>query len=167
ALLTLHMAKGLEFPIVFISGMEEGIFPHAWAMASDNELEEERRLCYVGMTRAKERLYLTTALKRRTRGGFGLPSRFLDEISEGLVERIDARCSMIDQHRTSNIEHRPFSSEPFVDHLRPGMRVRHPEWGIGVVKERYGSGEDLKVVVSFPRLGLKKLAAKYAELERA
>ena len=164
ALMTLHMAKGLEFPIVFMSGMEEGIFPHAWAMASDNELEEERRLCYVGMTRAKERLYLTTALKRRVRGGFGLPSRFLEEIPKDLIAP-PPLPSPSKGEGWVGVDSRP--EEPFVDHLRPGMRVKHPEWGIGVVRERHGSGEDLKVVVSFPGVGTKKLAAKYAELERA
>ncbi|MFI5341827.1 MAG: ATP-dependent helicase, partial [Candidatus Methylomirabilales bacterium] len=90
-LMTLHSAKGLEFPVVFITGMEEGVFPHARAMTDDDELEEERRLCYVGMTRAKDRLFLSAALSRRlyNNDAFNLPSRFLDEVPVPLVERVD------------------------------------------------------------------------------
>lgn len=169
ALMTLHMAKGLEFPVVFISGMEEGLFPHAWALTDDSELEEERRLFYVGMTRAKERLYLTAALKRQLRGqGFGLPSRFLEEIPPDLLE---VKGSGAGGHGSVGESVRELSAvsfqqpEPFVDNLRVGMKVRHPEWGVGVVKERIGSGQGLKVVVSFQRVGRKRLAAKHANLE--
>ncbi len=184
-LMTLHMAKGLEFPTVFMVGMEEGIFPHAYAMADDRELEEERRLCYVGMTRAKRRLYLTSARQRRLYGNksFNLPSRFLDEIPPELLEVRDRWASQgyrglhTDEESlpvgTGDPAGRPYTAgrpydgdEPFVDRLFPGARVRHPDFGIGVIRERSGSGDDLKVVVKFNGVSEKKLLVKYAQLEQ-
>jgi len=186
-LMTLHSAKGLEFPVVFMTGMEEGVFPHSRAINDQDELEEERRLCYVGMTRARQRLYLTAALSRRlfNTENFNLPSRFLDEIPSNLVERVDG----IGQRRPPAAEPRGWAAErpeaaasarnrrgeggqaeaeeAFVDHLQVGMRVRHPEWGIGTVRERIGEGEDLKVVVTFAGVGRKKLAAAFAQLQPA
>jgi DNA helicase-2/ATP-dependent DNA helicase PcrA len=174
-LMTLHSAKGLEFPVVFMTGMEEGVFPHARSLSDDAELEEERRLCYVGMTRAKERLYVSAALSRRlyTNNAFNLPSRFLDEIPELLLERVNglggygASSAERRAPRKSAAEPRYEAEEPFVDHLQVGMRVRHPDWGIGTIKERIGEGEDLKVVVTFAGVGRKKLAARFVHLERA
>ena len=185
-LMTLHSAKGLEFPVVFITGMEEGIFPHARALTDDDELEEERRLCYVGMTRPKERLFLSAALSRRlyNNNAYNLPSRFLDEVPPHLVERLDGlqttsgsgvrgqgsgwnSRSPIPDHRPPRADARYEAEEPFVDHLQVGMRVRHPDWGIGTIKERIGEGEDLKVVVTFAGVGRKKLAARFVNLERA
>jgi DNA helicase-2/ATP-dependent DNA helicase PcrA len=205
-LMTLHSAKGLEFPVVFMTGLEEGIFPHSRSINDEDELEEERRLCYVGMTRARQRLYMTAALSRRlfNTENFNLPSRFLDEIPTHLVERADG----IGQRRSPGIEHRGWGAERqgargwhsgssdfdsqtsdlgprtsrsgsrtsdrhaepeegFVDHLQVGMRVRHPEWGIGTIRERIGEGEDLKVVVTFAGVGRKKLAAAFAQLQPA
>ena len=182
-LMTLHSAKGLEFPVVFITGMEEGIFPHARSLTDDDELEEERRLCYVGMTRAKDRLFLSAALSRRlyNSDNYNLPSRFLDEVPDQLVERLDglhsnwglgargqsATGGPIPGPRPLRAEARYEAEEPFVDHLQVGMRVRHPDWGIGTIKERIGEGEDLKVVVTFAGVGRKKLAPKFVHLERA
>jgi len=175
-LMTLHSAKGLEFPVVFITGMEEGVFPHARCLTDDDELEEERRLCYVGMTRAKARLFLSAALSRRlyTNAAYNLPSRFLDEVPPHLVERIDGlgggRSTPSTEHlapRQTAAGPRYEGEEAFVDHLQVGMRVRHPDWGIGTIKERIGEGEDLKVVVTFAGVGRKKLAAKFVNLERA
>jgi len=201
-LMTLHSAKGLEFPVVFITGMEEGVFPHARALSDDAELEEERRLCYVGMTRAKNQLFLTSALSRRlyNNDNYNLPSRFLDEVPERLVQRWnglgsakrqapsaergawgatshDPRAESRDRTRTwrpSTSDLGPRTSDgkyeaetPFVDNLQVGMRVRHPEWGIGTIKERIGEGEDLKVVVTFAGVGRKKLAASFVQLDRA
>ncbi|HEX9899493.1 MAG TPA: DUF3553 domain-containing protein [Candidatus Methylomirabilis sp.] len=185
-LMTLHSAKGLEFPVVFITGMEEGIFPHARALTDDNELEEERRLCYVGMTRPKERLFLSAALSRRlyNNNAYNLPSRFLDEVPPHLVERVDGlqsnwgsgvRGQGLGQNlqtpvpgpRPPRADARFEAEEAFVDHLQVGMRVRHPDWGIGTIKERIGEGEDLKVVVTFAGVGRKKLAPKFVHLERA
>ncbi len=178
-LMTLHMAKGLEFPTVFMVGMEEGIFPHAYALSDERELEEERRLCYVGITRAKRRLYLTSARQRRLYGSqsFNLPSRFLDEIPAEVLEIRDrweshalassaaaAEGPAVYEHSTLNSE-RP-DDEAFVDRLYPGARVRHPDFGIGVVRERTGSGDNLKVVVKFNGVGEKRLLVKYAQLEQ-
>jgi DNA helicase-2/ATP-dependent DNA helicase PcrA len=159
-LMTLHSAKGLEFPVVFITGMEEGVFPHARALTDDAELEEERRLCYVGMTRAKDRLYLSAALSRRlyNNDAYNLPSRFLD------------RCRTIwwSGWMASPEELRAGSREPRGG--RRGMRKRalcgsppgrdagaSPRLGIGTIRERIGEGEDLKVVVTFAGVGRKKL----------
>jgi DNA helicase-2/ATP-dependent DNA helicase PcrA len=188
-LMTLHSAKGLEFPVVFMTGLEEGVFPHARSLTDDDELEEERRLCYVGMTRARERLYLSAALSRRlyNSDSFNLPSRFLDEVPPHLLERvngINGRQRASAESRAPSVESwgagtkgwgsddrvqgpRYEPLEPFVDHLQVGMRVRHPEWGIGTIRERIGEGEDLKVVVTFAGVGRKRLAAKFARLEAA
>jgi DNA helicase-2/ATP-dependent DNA helicase PcrA len=203
-LMTLHSAKGLEFPVVFMTGMEEGIFPHSRSMNDDGELEEERRLCYVGMTRARERLFLTCALTRRlyNNSSYNLPSRFLDEVPAHLVTRLDGIGGSAERRvpsaewgertgRAESRESRFGSREPrfarqefrrtpfrhpqdpdngdgaFVDHLQVGKRVRHPEWGIGTIRERIGEGEDLKVVVTFAGVGRKKLAASIVPLEPA
>jgi len=177
-LMTLHMAKGLEFPTVFMAGMEEGILPHAFSMTDEREVEEERRLCYVGMTRAKRRLYLTSARQRRLYGSksFNLPSRFLDEIPPDVLEVRDrwGSESLMASHaaaegpsiyeRSSMISELE-EGEPFVDRLHPGVRVRHADWGIGVIRERSGSGENLKVLVRFNGVSDKKLLVKYAQLE--
>ncbi|HMA17114.1 MAG TPA: DUF3553 domain-containing protein, partial [Thermoanaerobaculia bacterium] len=186
-LMTLHSAKGLEFPVVFMTGMEEGIFPHSRSMNDDSELEEERRLCYVGMTRARARLLLTSALTRRiyNSNSYNLSSRFLDEIPAHLVRRLDGVGGRSAEGRVPSAEPRArqFSSsesgrrqfrhpqdpgngdEGFVDHLQVGMRVRHPEWGVGTIRERIGEGEDLKVVVTFAGVGRKKLAAGLVPLQ--
>jgi len=173
-LMTLHSAKGLEFPVVFVTGMEEGVFPHARSLTDDDELEEERRLCYVGMTRAKARLFLSAALSRRlyTNAAYNLPSRFLDEVPQHLVERVDGLGGYREPRAASREPRgaagpRYEAEEAFVDHLQVGMRVRHPDWGIGTIKERIGDGEDLKVVVTFAGVGRKKLAARFVNLERA
>jgi DNA helicase-2/ATP-dependent DNA helicase PcrA len=193
-LMTLHSAKGLEFPVVFMTGMEEGVFPHTRSLSEDAELEEERRLCYVGMTRAEQRLFLTSAMSRRlyNSDSYNLPSRFLDELPEKLVERwngsgkshepgtrqervavsrdwgngyLPKQGSREPRAATSGLHYE--AEESFVDHLQVGRRVRHPEWGIGTIKERIGEGEDLKVVVTFAGVGRKKLAASFVRLERA
>ncbi|MFQ5658081.1 MAG: ATP-dependent helicase [Candidatus Methylomirabilales bacterium] len=173
-LMTLHMAKGLEFPVVFITGMEEGVFPHGRAYTDPEELEEERRLCYVGMTRAKRRLFLTAALQRRFYGteSFNLPSRFLEEIKPHLLRRIEtSTLSYVPPPEGSGEPGQRYeveADEPsFVDFYLPGIKVRHPEWGVGRIRERIGNGEDMKVVVIFPGIGTKKLKVKYAELTRA
>lgn len=142
-LMTLHCAKGLEFPVVFITGMEEGLFPHASALTNGKEMEEERRLCYVGMTRAREHLFLFSAERRRLYGSlrWNGPSRFLDEVPQDLVE-----------------ENGVFSV---------GSSVIHPLWGKGVVMAAEGSGKGGRVTVSFPSVGTKKLAVKYARLTPA
>ncbi|MEE9182220.1 MAG: UvrD-helicase domain-containing protein [candidate division NC10 bacterium] len=173
-LMTLHMAKGLEFPVVFIAGMEEGVFPHGRAYTDPEELEEERRLCYVGVTRAKKRLFLTAAVQRRLYGGesFNLPSRFLEEITPHLLERIEAPspsyATSLEGYGASVLRYEVEADQtPFVDFYQPGIQVRHPEWGVGRIRERMGNGDEMKVVVTFPGIGTKKLKVKYAQLTRA
>lgn len=175
-LMTLHMAKGLEFPVVFIAGMEEGLFPHSRAFTDPEELEEERRLCYVGMTRAEKRLFLTTAVQRRLYGAetFNLPSRFLEEIKPHLLHKVETPTPTLfsvsdreDVHQASPSYEFEEDQTPFVNFYQPGVRVRHPEWGVGRIRERIGDGEEMKVVVTFPGIGTKKIKVKYAHLTRA
>ncbi|MEW6572013.1 MAG: UvrD-helicase domain-containing protein [Bacillota bacterium] len=154
-LLTLHSAKGLEFPVVFMTGMEEGLFPHARSIGEAAAVEEERRLCYVGITRAKERLFFTRCEVRHMYGGIyaNPPSRFLSEIPSELIAPVA-----------------PDGEEPDevgVTELQPGDRVTHRKWGAGTVVSVAGSGEDTRVTVAFPGAGIKTLLLSYAPLERS
>lgn len=153
-LLTLHSAKGLEFPVVFMTGMEEGLFPHARSIGESEEVEEERRLCYVGITRAKERLFFTRCEVRHLYGGMyaNPPSRFLGEIPAELIAPAGAGEDE--------------SGEDGPPDLRPGDRVTHSKWGLGTVVNITGSGEDTRVTVAFPGAGIKTLLLSYAPLER-
>ena len=180
-LMTLHTAKGLEFPVVFVAGMEEDLLPHYRAQGEPAEMEEERRLCYVGMTRAKERLFLTMARRRRLFGQYDntSPSRFFTELSPENVELhsdtahsipgiTDALTSIpASPDRKVAIGDFTYVPEPVEgeDSLRPGMQVRHPMFGTGQVMMVEGSGGDARITVYFPRGGKKKLIAKYANLE--
>ncbi|MCZ6752050.1 MAG: ATP-binding domain-containing protein, partial [Acidobacteria bacterium] len=200
-LMTLHSAKGLEFPAVFMGGLEEGLLPHNRSLPSENALEEERRLCYVGMTRAQDILILTRAESRRHYGSqmpeLSMPSRFLSEIPEHLLEDLSSPPSFaaspnnervyeydpaelegmtVQQASVGNV-HRYFGSRSESKRAAskprgafsgfvPGSRVRHPKYGYGTVLRREGEGEESKLTVSFPGLGLKKLVEKYARLER-
>jgi DNA helicase-2/ATP-dependent DNA helicase PcrA len=193
-LMTLHTAKGLEFSTVYLVGMEEGLFPHKLSLMEDAALEEERRLCYVGMTRARQRLVLTWAARRRSYGEDYLrstrPSRFLSEVPSSLLDRLDAEAPIF-KTRTSwnNALNSVESIEQFFDERRPkhseasqglgtnvastpqrwrlGSRVRHPKYGLGTVVDCEGEGQDAKVTVSFPGFGKKKLVERYASLTRA
>lgn len=171
-MLTLHTAKGLEFPIVFLTGLEEGIFPHARALVDEDELEEERRLCYVGITRARERLYLTHAWQRLLFGrhSYNLPSRFLDEIPEAVKESqgwsLNPSQSTVSpslRSATVSSEEQPTaaSEKLFAD----GQRVIHNSFGEGTVVSSRGSGSDTFVTVAFERVGLKTLSLQYTSLE--
>lgn len=157
--MTLHSAKGLEFPVVFITGFEEGIFPHSRSLNSGEELEEERRLCYVGMTRAKERLYLTYAWRRNLNGNtlFNSVSRFISEIPEHLKEKADIEkgeeVPLLDNRR-EKIE------------VAVGDKIRHVDWGIGVILNKVDTGNDIFITVDFERVGLKKLSINFAPLEK-
>ncbi len=185
-LMTLHAAKGLEFPTVFMTGMEEGLFPLTRSSGSDEELEEERRLCYVGMTRAMEKLFLTHARRRRVYGDyqFNPPSRFITEIPSNLIGASTPALHRPAGHNLASLFERP-APEPLpaavepvysreIRHvadaeegLRLGMSVRHAMFGTGVVRRIEGQGEQQKVTVFFHRVGPKKLLVKFAGLEPA
>ena len=169
-LMTLHTSKGLEFPIVFIVGLEEGIFPHQRALDDGDELEEERRLCYVGMTRARERLYLLRAERRLRFGTVSErpPSRFLDEIPEPLTRSHLGPTRAVRRAPVGPVVDYSYSQvveECTGDGLAAGTRVRHPTFGVGIVRRSEGRGEAEKLSVQFARAGMKKLIRRYANLE--
>ncbi|HYG13975.1 MAG TPA: DNA helicase II [Methylophilaceae bacterium] len=162
-LMTVHAAKGLEFHAVFISGIEEGLFPHEQSMYEANGLEEERRLMYVAVTRARRRLYLSHAQSRMLHGQvrYGIPSRFLDEIPEELLKRINARPTSAPYASTNSTPAASGSNMPW----KIGQSVAHGKFGQGVVVSYEGNANDLRVQVNFGKQGLKWLALEYAKLE--
>ncbi len=177
-LMTLHAAKGLEFEAVFLVGLEEGLLPHSRSLTSAEGLEEERRLCYVGMTRARDALQLSWARSRQVFGQRRLTekSRFLDELPEELLEKSGGLFKLPprrsdpawprDRDPTVSAAVDTGSSTPSLTRaIRPGIKVRHPLFGVGTVLRREGDGDDFKVTVSFPGVGAKKLVARYAGLE--
>ncbi len=177
SLMTLHSAKGLEFPIVFLAGMEENLFPHSQSRESPDDVEEERRLCYVGMTRAKERLVLTRAVSRRLfgRSQFNEPSRFLEEIPAHLIRDLSRR-TLPRPPRPVRERVLGYVPDPDAEGYRAreyegtgpyklGKRVHHPEYGIGTIIGVEGAGDALKLTVSFSVYGSKKFLPKYAPLE--
>ena len=161
-LMTLHSAKGLEFPVVFLCGLEEGLFPHQRSMADADGLEEERRLCYVGLTRAQQQLFLTYAERRRLHGTeiYGIPSRFIREIPPELLEEVRPALSV---SRPIYRLERPLEKEASL--VRLGQRVRHGKFGDGVVLNSEGSGSHARVQVNFENAGTKWLVLAYAKLE--
>jgi DNA helicase-2/ATP-dependent DNA helicase PcrA len=176
ALMTLHTSKGLEYPAVFIAGMEEGLFPHSRSQDSGEELEEERRLCYVGMTRARRSLYLTNTVSREIYGSRqqSRHSRFLAEIDPALLRRIAP------ERPGAPLMPPSASSEPYVDYsdaqpagdeesdgLVIGARVVHPTFGAGILRRREGRGDAAKAWVDFGRSGVKLLVLKFARLSIA
>jgi len=169
-LMTMHSAKGLEFPLVFICGMEDGLFPHQRSIADPDGLEEERRLCYVGITRAMQSLYLTYAEQRRLHGidSFAQQSRFIAEIPGALVEEVRPRVQV---SRPTSARSRPSRSgfgatSPASEvGLRLGQRVRHGKFGDGVILNCEGQGAHARVEVNFERAGTKWLVLSYANLE--
>ena len=165
-LMTLHSAKGLEFPLVFLTGMEEGVFPHSRSMDDSEELEEERRLCYVGITRAEQRLWLSYALHRRIQGyGVGEPSRFLLEIPEDQIVLLNAGRAEPVAPRFPSGSGAP--AEPEDDDLpfRVGARLRHARWGEGLLVGIQREGADVIATVHFASVGRKRLSLQYAHLE--
>jgi len=177
SLMTLHNAKGLEFPMIIMTGMEEGLFPHSRSLGDSKELEEERRLCYVGMTRAKEKLVLTRALQRRLRGStqWNSPSRFLEDIPDNYITRTGfsfpengrdfGKKKFFQQRKSSPILFSKHMPPPEGD-FKVGVRVRHPLWGDGVVKKCDGTVDPPRVTVEFRSVGVKQLAPHVARLER-
>ncbi|MCC5859883.1 MAG: ATP-binding domain-containing protein, partial [Ectothiorhodospiraceae bacterium] len=166
-LMTLHSAKGLEFPWVFLAGLEEGLFPHRMSTEDPDRLEEERRLCYVGITRARQRLVLTWAEKRRIHGEerWGSPSRFIREIPDDLVQHIRTRVSV---SRPQMAIRRGLAEEPAPNGaFRLGQRVFHEKFGDGVVVRYEGQGAAARVQINFASVGAKWLVAAYARLSPA
>ncbi|WIW71563.1 MULTISPECIES: DNA helicase PcrA [Anaerosinus] len=188
-LMTLHSAKGLEFPIAFIAGMEEGLFPHARTLMNESEIEEERRICYVGITRARRKLYLTNA-KMRTIYGKTLSypqSRFLNEIPDEYLDRLVVRANNYGFTNASNNQigfsssFRPTNQMQTAttpvqraDVIKPdtnvawraGDKAKHGKWGIGTVVAVKGSGEEVELQIAFPEQGIKALMQKYAPITK-
>ncbi len=166
-LMTLHSAKGLEFPLVFLCGMEDGLFPHQRSISDPGGLEEERRLCYVGTTRAMQQLYITYAEQRRLHGtdSFSLPSRFINEIPSELVEEIRPRAQIARPVITPTRRPGPRRQRESEDGIRLGQRVRHGKFGEGVILNCEGQGAHARVQVNFEHTGTKWLVLAYANLE--
>jgi DNA helicase-2/ATP-dependent DNA helicase PcrA len=167
-LMTLHAAKGLEFPVVFLTGLEEGVFPHNRALTDMTELEEERRLAYVGITRAMDRLYLSYAMRRTLFGNtFAHPkSRFLDEMPS-----VEVIGNVVPMPRPAGGRWREVAIHETAGagvglDLRVGDRVRHPKWGEGTVSATAGAGGDGLLTIMFPNVGEKMVMLKYAPLEK-
>ena len=210
ALMTLHSAKGLEFDAVFLAGLEEGLFPHALSMNRKEDLEEERRLCYVGITRARRKLFLTWTPFRRSfgteTGMASLPSRFLKEMPSELIEGLDTsigytythsesyrRRQRVEEELDGAFEYREIAATEEAPEIQPktiaelrsyiqkvqgagkstgqgsvlksGMRVRHAQFGDGIILSRERAGNEIKLVIAFSRVGRKTLVEKYAKLE--
>jgi DNA helicase II / ATP-dependent DNA helicase PcrA len=161
-MMTLHTAKGLEFPVVFMCGMEEGLFPHQRSLNDLEGLEEERRLCYVGMTRAMRQLYLTCAEQRRLHGidSYGQASRFIREVPEELLEEVRPRVQLSRPVAVGRFRAPAEESGG----VRLGARVRHGKFGDGVILNVEGNGAHARVQVSFERQGTKWLMVQYANL---
>jgi DNA helicase-2/ATP-dependent DNA helicase PcrA len=168
-LMTMHSAKGLEFPLVFLSGMEDGLFPHQRSIADPNGLEEERRLCYVGITRAKQTLYVSYAEQRRLHGidNYSQPSRFVNEIPDEYVEEIRPRVQVSRPAHTASRRSRARGSvAPGAElGIRLGQRVRHGKFGDGVILNCEGQGAHARVEVNFENAGTKWLVLSYAKLD--
>jgi DNA helicase-2/ATP-dependent DNA helicase PcrA len=192
-MMTMHSAKGLEFPVVIIGGLEEGLFPHSRSANDEAELEEERRLCYVGITRAERRLVLTSAARRRVFGDYQAtePSRFIDEIPAHLMDTVPSTFASpnpsFGQYRAApyggrgsgggSYRGRVKEGTPAYRYededqsvpsgLKPGLRVKHPQFGLGTVMSVEPLDDDTKLIVRFNSVGQKTLRAKFAKLEVA
>ncbi|OQO99590.1 DNA helicase PcrA [Geobacillus sp. 44C] len=172
-LMTLHSAKGLEFPVVFLIGMEEGIFPHSRSLDDEDEMEEERRLAYVGITRAEEELFLTSAQMRTLFGYTNINpvSRFIREIPEELVERVNKRTSWTSAAagKQTTVRKIAIASSTGGEAIpwKVGDKVEHKKWGIGTVVSVRGEGDDKELDIAFPSpIGIKRLLAKFAPITK-
>jgi len=170
-LMTVHASKGLEFKAVFISGLEEGLCPHENSASETGGLEEERRLMYVAVTRARQRLYLSHAQSRMLHGQvrYGIPSRFLDEIPETLLKRLNSKPVAKNYATGGNYQATSHQTAPSQANQYPfkiGSSVRHAKFGEGVVVTYEGNGENLVIKINFGNNGLKTLAMEYAKLEK-
>ena len=170
-LMTIHSAKGLEFPLVFMAGMEEGLFPHKMSLDGLQGLEEERRLCYVGITRAMQKLYLCHAESRRMHGEENLtrPSRFLREIPEELRQEVRMKGQIVrgSSWAGSSTAYAQTAATKYDTGLAfsLGQRVRHPKFGEGVVLNSEGNGNNARIQINFHAEGSKWLVMAYARLE--
>ena len=181
-LMTMHGAKGLEYPVVFIIGMEENVFPHSRSMGDDEEMEEERRLAYVGITRAERTLYLTSARYRTLygRASYNSPSRFIGEISAEIIEEISKKIVVF--RVEVNASGRQVAPARRTAVKKPvykasggekmgwnvGDKAVHKKWGTGMIVSVKGSGEEVELDIAFPEpVGVKRLLAKFAPIEKA
>ena len=173
-MMTLHTAKGLEFPTVFLTGMEDGIFPHSRTLGEKDEIEEERRLAYVGLTRARQRLYISRAEYRSTWGApnYNPPSRFLDEIPEDVIEwrnqgRSSLSPSLVTRSRTATTPPpRATGKKSVAMELAVGERVSHDTFGLGTVVAVAGAGDKAEATINFGQYGEKRLLLRYAPVEK-
>jgi DNA helicase-2/ATP-dependent DNA helicase PcrA len=177
-LITLHAAKGLEFPVVFLAGMEEGVLPHIRSFDDPRQMEEERRLAYVGITRAEDVLYLTRSYRRFAMGGASTnpPSRFLADIPPELTKGWNNRGragggkapAPVRQSYADLVASTPPREEPALEaEFQPGVRVRHVKFGEGVVVSSSKNGGDVEYQVAFDAAGVKRLLQTYARLVSA
>ena len=179
-LMTLHAAKGLEFPVVFLTGLDEGLFPHSRTLLDPSQIEEERRLAYVGITRAERQLYVTNATTRTMYGRISayMPSRFLAEIPPQLMEDYHRKSAMPQSRTTAvpgkqrvSILTKPVASSlpkkhAVTDTFAKGDKVRHKIWGIGTVLDVIGEGTNMQMKIQFPTKGVRQVVVKYAPLEK-
>lgn len=180
-LMTLHAAKGLEFPVVFLTGLDEGLFPHSRTLLDPSQVEEERRLAYVGITRAERQLYVTNAITRTMYGRISayMPSRFLAEIPPQLMEDYHRKSAMPQSRSTATVPGRqrvsiltkPVASSlpkkhAVTDTYAKGDKVRHKIWGIGTVLDVIGEGPNMQMKIQFPTKGVRQVVVKYAPLEK-
>ena len=176
-LMTLHAAKGLEFPIVFLCGLEEGLFPHSRTLMNPEEIEEERRLAYVGITRAEKELYISNATTRTVFGRTSsyLPSRFIDEIPEELVDSLRAKRKVPDDIKRHVPQHMSVTSRPVTKPIvrneviadwKVGDTAIHSKWGNGKVINVTGEGAGMKLTIEFPTQGVRVVMAKFAPVKK-